>query len=147
MLALWLGTGVLAKSGNAPPPILQRDGDGDYSMRRKLQIIPRSRVETQLDDVVAILKDITPSARVSVNKAKIKSAIAAIKEIEPPPSYVGVIENLTKALVKVSRETAVHEGSQISIAEIVNKANDAIDKMERRRLRDAKDLEAIWLLN
>jgi hypothetical protein len=147
MLSLWINLGLLtgaSNSGAQPTGPTQRDGDG---FRRKLQIVYRPKAEKQLDDVIAIIEDINPTSRVSVNKAKIKSAIAAIKEIEPPPNYAGAIESLTKSLIKVSRGTALHEGSQVSIAEIVNKANDTLDKMEYRRLRDAKDLEAIWLLS
>ena len=128
-------------------PQTNSGGDGDYVRRRpNLQIVVK--VKEELEDVLEVLEDIDPDDRVSVNKAKIKSAIKAVRKIESAPSLKPLIEHVEQGLAKATRSAAKHQGFFVSLKNITSEIKfitAAISQKLERRRRDEEAL--LWLLS
>ena len=133
------------------PVVIGIGGDGDYPRHRGVKPIVRIRpkAERELDDVLELVETVSDANRVSENKKTIKAAIASIQKIEAPEPYAPAIQAIQKALVKVSRKTAKHEGLQAATATIAGDLDALIAKMQRRRKRQMREEEevVIWVLN
>jgi len=123
------------------------DGAGRHKGVRPIVRV-RPKVERDLDDALEIIETIAPARRVKQNKAAAVEAIAAIKAADVPVSFAVPIENIQKALKRLSRNTAKHEGMEIAAMRIASELEAVIAEMERKRKRRQRDEQAIiWLLN
>ena len=134
MFLLWLTTGVLANGGVTPPPITQKDGGIGYRRKGPLPRF-RPKVEEELEDVLAIVETISIENRTSENRKTAKAALAVVKKIEPPIDYAGPVASIQRAISKVARNAAKHEGMKAAVAAIVKEVDDLIASIQAERKR------------
>ena len=150
MYALWFNIGLL--TGASPTgsivPIIGL-GDGDYPKHRGVKPIVRIRpkAERELDDVLEIVETISEGNRVTENKKAVKTALAAVKTIEVQDVYAAPLASITKALAKVARNAAKHEGIQAAASKIATEIDNLVASMEARRKRQRREEEELilWL--
>jgi len=125
--------------------------DCDYPKHRGVKPIVRIRpkAERELDDVLELVETISETNRVTENKKAVKTALAAVKTIEVLDVYAPALASITKALVKVSRKTAKHEGIQAAASKIATEIDNLVADMEARRKRQQAEEEELilWLSN
>ena len=75
--------------------------------------------------------------------------MSIVKSIETMEVYKPALEKITKALIKVSRKTAKHEGIEASAAIIAKEIDDLVTAIQARRKRQRKEEEILilWLSN
>lgn len=137
----------------SPVIILTGQGDGDYPRHKGVRPLPRFRpkIENDLEDVLALVETITPDTRVSENKKTAKAALAVIAQIEPA-DYTTPIANIQKAITKVSKNAAKHEGLKAAVDSIIKEVDAVIADMQatqKRKVKRRREEEAIvsWLLS
>lgn len=105
--------------------------------------------ELDLDKALLLLEGISTGQRVKENKAQIKEALAFIKGIQTFEVYAPELTAIQKALVKLSRHSAKHEGLAASVSAIAKQIDDLITAMQARRKRQKREEEQViaWLSN
>ena len=125
-------------------------GDDASSEHRGVKPIVRIRpkIERDLDDALEIIETIAPERRVKENKLAAKTALAAIRAVEIPISFMEPIGKIEKSLKRLVRDTAKHEGMEETAMQIAGELEAVIAEMQRRRKRRQREEEEIvlWLL-
>lgn len=108
----------------------------------------RPKIERDLDDALEIIETIAPERRVKENKLAAKTALAAIRAVEIPISFMEPVGKIEKSLKRLVRDTAKHEGMEETAMQIAGELEAVIAEMQRRRKRRQREEEEIvlWLL-
>ena len=149
LLALQIQLNLQSSGIDPTPPTGQ--GDGDLVRHKGVKPIVRIRpkAERELDEVLELVESVSLSNRVKENKQAVKAALAVVKTINIDEIYAPALAQIEKALVKISRATAKHEGADIAAEQVAVEINNLVAAMEKRRKRQRREEEevTIWLLN
>ena len=149
MIALYLATGVIARAGAIFNPAL--GGDGDLVRHRGVKPLPRFRpkAETELDEAMILIEEVSTENRVTENKKIIKSTLAMVKAIDIAEIYKEPLAIIQKKIAKFSRHAAKHEGLMETSSAIAQDIDNLVATMQAKRKRQKQEEEYVaqWLAN
>lgn len=135
-----------------PPVVVTNKGD-DADGRKHRGVRPivrvRPKVERDLDDALEIIETVASEKRPKENRVIVKTALAAVREVQIPISFEEPIAKITQGLEKLSRRTFKKYGDmQKAAMRVADELEAVIAEMESQRKRRQREEEAIfWLLN
>ena len=139
-------SGTLDQPASAARP----DGDGFIKHRGVKPIVQvRPKAERDLDEAMEHIEAVSEGNRVTENKKSIKQALAIVKAVDVAEIYKPALAEIKKAITKVSRHAAKHEGLIAETERIASEIDSLVAAMEARRKRQRREEEEIliWLAN